>query len=259
MLKKLIVVFVITFLYQHVISQNALSAIKDSSMYGELRGKIANQTFLIDRDSTNFYAIAQRSSLELQMGDYKNCVLDNNRLLRLNPNSADAYCNRALAYCFLKDYKSAIKDANKQVELEPTVAMSYYNRAYIKGESGDYKEAIEDLDKAITIRPDYYKAFANRGYINSKLKKHSESLLDYNKALEINPDYIEPLFNRFFTKFELKDYAGAIADFVLFNDKMPFMVFETNEVYLMLEKAYTKIGDTKNATMYKAKADAYTK
>ncbi|MBK8369072.1 MAG: tetratricopeptide repeat protein [Bacteroidetes bacterium] len=250
--------FLILFSNQ-LISQNALSSIKDTSGYRELRGKIANQTFFIDRDSTNFDAIVKRSNFEMQLGDYVNCVKDNNRLLQLNPNSGSAYCNRALAYCFLKEYKKAISDANKQVELEPEVAMSYYNRAYIKGEAGEYKSAIVDLDKAIAIRPDYYKAFANKGHMYSKLKNYEEAIKYYDKAISLNPNYLEPLLNRVIARYELKDYRRTISDYNKFMEVATFVTPETNDLYLMLQKAYEKIGDKENAELFKQKADAYLK
>ena len=245
------------FFYNTMFPQHALSVIKDTSGYRELRGKIANQTFFIDRDSTNFDAIVKRSSFEMQLGDYVNCVKDNNRLLQLNPKSGSAYCNRALAYCFLKEYKKAISDANKQVELEPEIAMSYYNRAYIKGEAGEYKSAILDLDKAIAIRPDYYKAFANKGHMYSKLKNHEEAIKYYDKAISLNTNYIEPLLNRVFARYELKDYKGTISDYNKFMEVATFITPETNELYLMLQKAYEKVGDKENAELFKQKADAY--
>jgi tetratricopeptide (TPR) repeat protein len=258
-MKNLMFLFFFVFTSRVSFSQNALSLIKDTSGYRELRGKIANQTFFIDRDSTNFDALAKRSSFEMQLGDYANCILDNNRLLQLNPKSASAYCNRALAYCFLKDYKKAIADVNKQVELEPEIAMSYYNRAYIKGESGDYKSAITDLDKAISIRSDYYKAFANKGFMYSKLKNYPEAIKHYDKALSIYANYPEAMLNRAMAKFEIRDYTGVIADYNKFMEMELFITFETNQIYTLMQKAYEQIGDPENARIYKEKADAYSK
>ncbi len=258
-MKNLKFIFCFVFISYMSFSQNALSLIRDTSGYRELRGKIANQTFFIDRDSTNFDALAKRSGFELQLGDYTNCILDNNRLLQLNPRSGSAYCNRALAYCFLKEYKKAIADVNKQVELEPEVAMSYYNRAYIKGESGDYNGALTDLDKAIAIRPDYYKAFANKGFMYSKLKNYPEAIKYYDKALDIHPNYPEAILNGVMAKFEVKDYNGVIADYNKFMDINPFIEFETNAIYLLVQQSYEKIGNMENARIYKEKADSYSK
>jgi tetratricopeptide (TPR) repeat protein len=63
--------------------------------------------------------------------------------IELNPNFADAYNNRGLAYRELNQHEKAIEDLAKAIALNPNLAQPYANRGF------SYFKRNEDLDKAI--------------------------------------------------------------------------------------------------------------
>lgn len=71
-----------------------------------------------------------------------------NKVIELNPNSADAYKNRGYAKFDLGDYIGAIQDNNKAIELDPSDALAYYNRGNAKLLLGYRKDGCLDLSKA---------------------------------------------------------------------------------------------------------------
>ena len=74
--------------------------------------------------------------------------------IRLVPNYAEAYYNRANTKVFLKLYDDAIHDFNRSIELRPT-ANSYYNRANVHFKQGDFRSALSDYNDALSFAEDH--------------------------------------------------------------------------------------------------------
>ena len=66
-----------------------------------------------------------------------------------NPNDAEAYYNRGLAYRHLNQYERAITDYTKAIQLNPNLAAVYYNRGVAYENLGQYERAIQDFSQAI--------------------------------------------------------------------------------------------------------------
>jgi tetratricopeptide (TPR) repeat protein len=62
------------------------------------------------------------------MKDYQNAIRSYDRAIEINPNYADAYYNRGLAYKNLKDYQNAIRSYDRAIEIDPNYANAYCNR-----------------------------------------------------------------------------------------------------------------------------------
>ena len=57
----------------------------------------------------------------------------------------------------------AIEDYTKAIELNPQHANAYHNRGLAWSKKGDRDKAIEDYNKAIELNPQYADAYNNRG------------------------------------------------------------------------------------------------
>ena len=93
---------------------------------------------------------------------------------RLNNNSKRTY-----------SYDEAIADLNKAIKLFPDFAYSYYNRATLRALSGSLPEAFEDYTKAIELNPDFAEAYYNRGIVQIFMKDTRKGCLDLSKAGEL--------------------------------------------------------------------------
>lgn len=80
--------------------------------------------------------------------DYELVIKDLNEVIKLNPNFAYAYYNRAYLYSLLRDYRATINDYNQAIELEKNLASAYYNRGITEIYLGDNKSGIQDLSQA---------------------------------------------------------------------------------------------------------------
>lgn len=136
----------------------------------------------IDLNPSNPFLYLNRSTTRAEMIDfissidnsYQQITIDSNPANRLNNNSKRTY-----------SYDEAIADLNKAVKLYPDFAYAYYNRANLRALSGSLPEAFEDYSKAIELNPSFAEAYYNRGIIQIFMKDTRKGCLDISKAGEL--------------------------------------------------------------------------
>jgi len=68
-----------------------------------------------------------------ELNDSQSALVDFERAIALDPQSAEAYCNRAiLKYYQLNDSQGALADYDRAIALAPQFAEAYYNRGNLK-------------------------------------------------------------------------------------------------------------------------------
>ena len=95
--------------------------------------------------------------------DPHKAILYLSNAIKIQPNDAEIYYNRGVAYENLGQYQPAIKDYNQAISLKPAYSEAFYNRGTLYSEIGQYQQAIEDYNKAISLQPNYASAYNNRG------------------------------------------------------------------------------------------------
>lgn len=136
----------------------------------------------IDQNPTNPFLYLNRSTTRAEMIDfissidnsYQRITIDSDPANRLNNNSKRTY-----------SYDEAVADLNKAIKLFPDLAYSYYNRANLLALSGSLPEAYEDYTKAIKLNPNFAEAYYNRGVIQIFMKDTRKGCLDISKAGEL--------------------------------------------------------------------------
>ena len=87
-------------------------------------------------------------------GDADRAIQDFELAIKLDPNYALAYFNRANAFFDKKDLDRAIVDYDQAIKLEANFAAAYNNRGLIWDDKRDYDRAIKDFDQAIRLNPE---------------------------------------------------------------------------------------------------------
>ena len=113
------------------------------------------------------------------------------KALKADPNNAEAYNNRGIAWYSIGKYDRALDDYNKALEINPRSAEILSNRGITWFSKGKYNLAINDYDKALGIDPQCAKAYTNRGATWFCKGKYELAVSDYIKALEIDPNCAE--------------------------------------------------------------------
>jgi len=136
----------------------------------------------IDNNPTNPFLYLNRSTTRAEMIDfissidnsYQRITIDSDPANRLHNNTKRTY-----------SYDEAIADLNKVIKLCPDFAHAYYNRANLRALSGSLPEAFEDYTKAIELNPWFAEAYYNRGIVQLFMKDTRKGCLDLSKAGEL--------------------------------------------------------------------------
>ena len=120
-----------------------------------------------------------------EKGQYDQVISDHSKALETNPNDANAYFSRGLAYGNKGEYDRAISDYTKAIEIDPHAALAYFNRGRLYHNSkAEYDLAISDFTKVLEIRPDFAEAYRYRGYAYNIEGQYDKAISDFTKVIE---------------------------------------------------------------------------
>ena len=142
----------------------------------------SNPFLYLNRSTTRAEMIDFISSID---NSYQRITIDSDPANRLHNNSKRSY-----------SYDEAIADLNKVLKLYPDFAYAYYNRANLKARSGDLPGAFEDFTKAIEYHPHFAEAYYNRGLVQLMMKDTRKGCLDLSKAGELGIEQAYELLKR---------------------------------------------------------------
>ncbi len=146
---------------------------------------VSSYTQAIALNPSNPFLYLNRSTTRAEMIDFISSIdragqritIDNDPALRLEGGVVRHY-----------DYDEAIEDLNKAIKLYPDFAYFYYNRANLQALSGRMPEAYEDYTRAIELNPQFAEAYYNRGLVQIFMKDTRKGCLDLSKAGELGID-----------------------------------------------------------------------
>lgn len=181
---------------------------------------------------------ADAGQRQLAAGQYQQAVETFSTRISADPNNAQNYANRGLAYAGLQSYQSAIDDYSKALQLSPEAedAPQIYNNrglAYFNTDQDEQAEA--DYTKAIELKSDYAIAYVNRALLHQRHEQNDQAVADYTKALELNPQLAEAYVGRGQVYAEIGQTDKALADFgeaIRLNSKLAAAYNGRADIYL---------------------------
>jgi tetratricopeptide (TPR) repeat protein len=102
---------------------------------------------------------------------------------------------------------------SEAIRLKPDYASAFYNRALAREAKGDLDGALQDYNEAIRVNPDFASAFYNRGLARYNKGDLDGALKDYNEAIRLKPDLAKTLYNRSLVRKAKGDLTGAQQDY----------------------------------------------
>ena len=118
----------------------------------------------------------------LGAGNYSQSIFEYNKAIELNPNNAESYHFRGVAYERQGNFSQAISDYTKSIELDSNNAQVYLNRSHAYSEQGDLPKVIADCIKALEIDPNV-KGVGN--VMSSFMKDDAAAFLDFQQKAKI--------------------------------------------------------------------------
>lgn len=137
----------------------------------------------------------------------------NTEAIRLQPNFAEAFYNRALARYANGDLDSALADYDQGIRLKPTDPSALNNRGTLRREKGDLDGALADITTAIHLKPDNPNYYYNRGLTRDDKGDLLGAIADFNQAIHLKPDFADAFCNRGIARQNSGDLDAAIADY----------------------------------------------
>ena len=127
----------------------------------------------------------QEGLLKAKERDFQSAVELYNLAIEIQPDNADVYSDRGVAYYHLKKLNLSLMDMDKALELDSTNPYRYASRAYIKDACGDTEGAIADYKRTIELDPEDAIAFNNLGLLEEKLGRQNAAKVNFKKADEL--------------------------------------------------------------------------
>jgi tetratricopeptide (TPR) repeat protein len=124
----------------------------------------------------------------------------------------DALLERGRALDNKGDHAAAVAVYSRALELEPRSAAACNDRALARRALHDLEGALADYDRAPRSRPATCGRSTNRALVRKALDDHAGALADYDRVIKEGSLGALPLRNRARARVYVGDYAGALAD-----------------------------------------------
>ncbi len=154
-----------------------------------------------------------RARLYMAKGDTVAALADVEKALQINKNNTNAYVIRAdVAINSERNFENALADMDEAIKLQPQYAGFFVNRAFLRYNLDDYFGAMADYDYAIQLDPVNLPALFNRGLLRSEVQDNNKAIDDFTQVLQIDPDNYKALYNRAVLFKEIGAYQNSIDD-----------------------------------------------
>ncbi len=150
------------------------------------------------------------------LGRLDESVRDYDQALKLRPQDAATYNGRGNALARMNRPEDALKDYDEAIGLRPSYGLAYYNRGNIHFNASRLDLALDDYDEAIKLMPAYARAWNNRATVLAQLGRGDDALRDFSQSLALDPTNAGAWRNRALLYADRKEYSKALADVRMF-------------------------------------------
>ncbi|MDQ3930812.1 MAG: tetratricopeptide repeat protein [Chloroflexota bacterium] len=159
-------------------------------------------------------AYMNRAKVYRSQEKYPQAIADFTRAIELVPNDGNGYLERGLTYWYSNNDDNALSDFARASEMLPSVPDPYFYRGNIYLENGQFDKAIEQLDKALNIDPSVRDAYDKRAQAYVGKGDYDSAIGDYTRAIDLAPDDAAYFYYGRGEVYRLKgDKVKAIADY----------------------------------------------
>ena len=168
-----------------------------------------SHALVLRSDLSDAYLFRGRANAGLGRLDL--AVQDFSKVMRLQPQGAEAYVERAAVRLDQEDYPGVISDCGEALKRDSRIAAAYSLRGRALGHTGSPERALEDLNRAVELAPDQSNHF-QRAAVYQALGQHKLALKDLDEVIALRPDGAQAYFARAQSRRAMGDIAGANQD-----------------------------------------------
>ncbi len=152
------------------------------SLIRQYTNAVTTFTAAISANPSNPFLYLNRSTTRAEMIDFISSIDNSYQRITIDTDPANRLHNSGSR---TYNYDEAIEDINKAIKLYPDFAYAYYNRANLYAISNMLPEAYDDYTRAIELNPSFGEAYYNRGLVQIFMKDTRKGCLDLSKAGEL--------------------------------------------------------------------------
>ena len=174
---------------------------------------IADYDLAIALDPNSAEAHCNRGALLTDLAHLGEALESYDRALTIRPNFPEAHCNRGVTLERLFDHEAALLSYDMAIAIAPHFMAAHLCRASVLRTLSRFSEALESFDRVIALQPNHAVGHSGRGATLGALGRHAEALASCDYALSVNPDDAETFCNRGVTLEHLGRYEEALASY----------------------------------------------
>jgi len=160
-----------------------LDAALGQAQAGRLDAAMCGLTLVIDVDRSSDVAWNARGYIRWQKGHHAEALSDFNEAVRLDPDDATYYANRAGVLLDMQQYERAWADYDGALRLDPKLAIALNGRGVIGFLANRDDAAIEDYTAALDVNPDYLLAYRNRAWAYLSKGDCARAVKDFDRII----------------------------------------------------------------------------
>lgn len=166
---------------------------------------------------------------------FRDAIMENNIVLKLNPLDPMAYANRGLDYASIDEPEKAMSDYRISLTINPRISTVHHNMGLLYLQKGDTSKAVEEFEKELKVNPNeksvlkLYEANIRTGNELFEKGDFANALTYYDKAVKTIRSREEAYINLSLTYGKLDNKAAAIAvykDLLIYRPDLTAMVKE---------------------------------
>eukprot|EP00743_Colponemidia_sp_Colp-15_P009886 GILK01010834.1.p1 GENE.GILK01010834.1~~GILK01010834.1.p1 ORF type:complete len:694 (-),score=130.15 GILK01010834.1:90-2171(-) len=158
-------------------------------------------------------SLSHRAAVMMNSERFEDALRLFDTLIKMNPNNAQTFGNRGLAYYHLKQFDNSLDDFNTALSLEPNHESILQLRADLLSELQRFEEACSDWNRLVELtQAKDIECLIKRGYVLKMMNRSEDALTDFNAALHLDPMDIMALSHRAAVHEALSRYDESIQD-----------------------------------------------
>lgn len=159
-------------------------------------------------------AYNERAGIKFRRGDRQGALSDLNQAIKIDPEFADPYGGRGILRAVTGNLQGAQSDVEKAVRLKPEIG--YTARGMVRWYGSDLRGARSDFDQALSLDSDFKEAYAvhtYRGVLHWQLGNTDGAMQDLNRSIQLQPKSHEAVGLRGLLRWQMNETQGALQDF----------------------------------------------
>lgn len=199
-------------------------------------------------DSTLWVSHYYRGICYKKTGDFEHAITEFNKVIKLNPKTAEAHIELGEIYIISPFGKSAEDEFEAAIRKNPALPQGYYGKAHtallqnnpnkakrfyekcnevdahfaeaylmlaimeMSSQEGNDQKTVTLLDQSIQADPSFTQGYFWRGFYYLRNQALQKCLADWDKVVQLNPTNTFFMRMRGFLYIELNDYSKAFVD-----------------------------------------------